>query len=558
MSSGQDSRAPRDRATRGHARLTRSLRGPLYYLGTVRGALATIGGFASAVGLVVAALLPELRSLGLAVLAVGAAALLVLVMASLVRPRNRVARRTQRYELVALVSVLALIGIVALFNYVVASSDVVADLTASEQYTLAPQTLEILTEQLDHPVEATAFVVDDANAVTPFEALTAERMVDYLRQFERRSDGRFSYRVVDPERFPDIAYAKDVTRWPSVVFENTASGVRQTVLGSSNPEQDFLTAVLVILGLGQKSVYVLDGYSGWDLTDQDDPDAAQALGFALRGLEGDSYRWGTLNLIEDPRIPDGASLVIAAAPDHDLGSEDGAALNAYLEQGGRLLALLEPDPPGSWRALIARWGIDALHGYVIDPESHVAGSEWVPLVGNEGVLATDIVPEAGTTFFPGLAPIWVVRSPQSMPTLVDLRPLALTTESSFASDAPERVRRLPTDLPGPFMVGAVARVRGAVDQPVPASAPITTVGVFGDADFISNRYFYAFSNSDLFLNTVNHMIGDEALISIRPKPTVFREMAMTPRELEVVRYIGWFLLPLLVALLGSAVWWVRR
>ena len=92
----------------------------------------------------------------------------------------------------------------------------------------------------------------------------------------------------------------------------------------------------------------------------------------------------------------------------------------------------------------------------------------------------------------------------------------------------------------------------------PASAPITTVGIFGDADFISNRYFYAFSNSDLFLNAVNHMIGDEALISIRPKPTVFREMAMNPRELEVVRYTGWFLLPLLVALLGCVVWWVRR
>lgn len=534
------------------------IRGPLTYLGTVRGALATIGAFASAVGLVVAALLPELRGLGLGILAGGAAALLVLTMAALLRPHNRVARRTQRYELLSLVSVLALVGIVALFNYVVVGSDVTADLTASEQYTLAPQTLDILTEQLDQRVEATAFVVDDAGATTPLQALIAERMVDYLRQFERRAGGRFSYRVVDPERFPDIAYAQDVTRWPSVVFENMASGARQTVAGTSNPEQDFLTALLIVLGLGQKSVYVLDGYSAWDQIPRNDTDATQALGFAVRGLEGDSYSVGALNLIEDPRIPDDASLIIAVAPEHDLGAEDGTVLNAYLEGGGRLLALLQPEPPGSWRALIRRWGIDALSGYVIDPDSHVAGSEWVPLVGNEGFPDTGIAPEASTTFFPSLAPLWVVRAPENMPTLVDLRPIALTSEGSFASDTPERVRRLPTDLPGPFMVGAIARVRGPVDQPVPASAPITTVGVFGDADFISNRYFYAFSNSDLFLNTVNHMIGDEALVSIRPKPTVFREMAMTPRELEVVRYIGWFLLPLLVVLLGSTVLWVRR
>ena len=544
--------SPRD------SRVPRGIPGPLAYLGTARGALVTVGIFASAVGLATVALLPELRGLGLGILASGAAALIFLAMATLMRPRHRVARRTQRYELLSIASVLALTGIVALFNYVVVTSDVVADLTASEQYTLAPQTLDILTERLDDPVEATAFIVDDSDALTPLEALTSERMLDYLHQFERRSAGQFSYQVIDPERFPDIAYGKDVTRWPSVVFENTMSGARQTVVDTSNPEQDFLTALLVVLGLGQKSVYVLDGYSAWDLTEQNNPDAPQALGFALRGLERDSYSVGILNLIEDPRTPDDASLIIAAAPDHDLGIEDGTALNAYLEGGGILLALLQPDPPDSWRALIARWGIDALGGYVIDPDSHVAGSESTPLISNEGYLAADVAGEASTTFFPGLAPLWVTRAPENMPTLVDLKPIAVTSESSFASETAERVRRLATDLRGPFMVGVIARVRGPVDQPVPASAPITTVGVFGDADFISNRYFYAFSNSDLFLNTVNHMTGDEALVSIRPKPTVFREMAMTPRELEVVRYIGWFLLPLLVALLGSVVWWVRR
>ena len=518
----------------------------------------TVGIFASAVGLATAALLPELRSLGLGIFASGAAALTFLAMATLMRPHHRVARRTQRYELASLVSVLALTGIVALFNYVIVQSDVVADLTASEQYTLAPQTLDILTERLDAPVEATAFIVDDSNAVTPLEALIAERMVDYLREFERRSGGRFSYQVIDPERFPDIAYSKEVTQWPSVVFENANAGTRQKVVATSNPEQEFLTALLVVLGLSQKSIYVLDGYSSWDLTDQNDPDAPQTLGFALRGLEGDSYNVGVLYLIEDPRIPDDASLIIAAAPDHELGLEDGTALNAYLEGGGRLLALLQPDLPGSWRALIARWGIDALEGYVIDPDSHVAGSEWVPLVGNDGYATTEVTSEASTTFFPSLAPLWVVRAPEDMPTLVDLKPIALTSENSFASDRIERVRRLSTDLGGPFMVGVIARVRGPVDRPVPASAPVTTVGVFGDADFVSNRYFYAFSNSDLFLNTVNHIAGDDALVSIRPKPTVFREMAMTPRELEIVRCIGWFLLPLLVALFGSAVWWVRR
>ena len=147
---------------------------------------------------------------------------------------------------------------------------------------------------------------------------------------------------------------------------------------------------------------------------------------------------------------------------------------------------------------------------------------------------TFLPPSASTTFFPSLAPALgssragehahvggTATSWRSRRRIVS-RP---TRSSAFGGCPPTSA--------GPFMVGVDCSCsRGPVDRPVPASAPITTVGVFGDADFTSNRYFYAFSNSDLFLNAVNHMIGDEALISIRPKPTVFREMAMTPRELE--------------------------
>jgi hypothetical protein len=33
---------------------------------------------------------------------------------------------------------------------------------------------------------------------------------------------------------------------------------------------------------------------------------------------------------------------------------------------------------------------------------------------------------------------------------------------------------------------------------------------------------------------------------------------MTPAEFNAIRYTGWLLLPLLVALVGTAVWWRRR
>ena len=525
-------------------------------LGSFRGIFTLAGPFAVIVGFLVALLFPELRQMGLSILALGAIAVLSLALAWLLRPHNRVARRRQRYGMTATVSVLAVVGIVSLVNLLAVNNNVLVDVTASRQYSLAPQTLNVLTERVQGQIEATAFIVEDQD---PLEAVTTDRMEEYLREFARQSGGSFSYRVVDPERFPDIANRSGVTQWPIVVFEEVGTGKRQSVPATANPEQDFLTALLVVSGLSQKTIYILDGYSPWEPSNLD-ADARHGFGFASRGLTGDGYAVRTLNLVQNPSVPDDAAAVVVAGPARDLGATDAAALNEYLEGGGRMLALLEPDPPRTWRDLIARWGIDVLDGYVIDLASHVAGTPATPLVGQGSYIATDVAPQMDLTFYPGLAPLWVIRPPEEMPSVLELKPLAVVSDRSFATEDPETPVPLAADVLGPFMVGLVVRAQGPVDQPTPSGAarPTTTLAVFGDTDFASNPNFLSFSNGDLFLNVMNYVTGDEALISVRPKPVVFREMAMTPREFNFVRYTGWFLLPLLVTIAGFIAWWRRR
>ena len=82
--------------------------------------------------------------------------------------------------------------------------------------------------------------------------------------------------------------------------------------------------------------------------------------------------------------------------------------------------------------------------------------------------------------------------------------------------------------------------------------------VFGDSDFATNRYFYSSSNSDFFLNSVNWLVGDIALANIRPKPIASRELVLTRNQFDFMRYSSWFLLPVLMALMGGFVWWRRR
>jgi hypothetical protein len=528
-------------------------------LGSVKGILGVAGPLAVVVGAVVVLVFPKLRGLGFSIFAFGGILLLVLVILWLLRPHNRVARRRQRYGGTASVAVVALVGIVALVNLIFVNNNVLVDMTASRQFSLAPQTLGVLADRLKEPVTATAFFIEPNDDQDPLEVLLTERMEQYLREFARRSGGNFSYRVVDPERYPDIANQKEVTRWPAVVFEDVANGKRQGVPATGNPEQDFLTAILVVSGLDRKAVYLLDGYSSWSLTNTG-ADTREAIGFATQGIGGDNYAVKSLNLLQQPEIPGDASAVVVVAPNREMGNAGAEALDAYLRRGGNLMVLLEPNPPQSWRDLIGRWGLDVLDGYVVDPASHVNGEPTTPLIEQDKYLAPAITPQMDVSFFPGLTPLGLLRPPEEMSGLVDLSVFAVVSDVSFATDDPERTSLAETDVVGSFIVGAMIEALGPVNEPLPAPGTTSpaTVAVFGDADFVSNRYFYAFSNGDLFLNVLNSMTGEEALVSVRPKPIVFREMAMTPQEFAFVRYTGWFFLPLLVAAAGTVVWWRRR
>ena len=86
----------------------------------------------------------------------------------------------------------------------------------------------------------------------------------------------------------------------------------------------------------------------------------------------------------------------------------------------------------------------------------------------------------------------------------------------------------------------------------------TNMVVIGDTDFASNQYIANAKNGDLLVNSVNWLAEDYELISIRPKLRSFRELVLTSRERDLVRWTGWLLMPSLVGLAGVYMWWRRR
>ncbi|MFQ5860379.1 MAG: GldG family protein, partial [Dehalococcoidia bacterium] len=519
----------------------------------VVGGLSTVLGAAGllavALGGLIFLLQEELRAYSYVLLALGGVLLLASLAISYRAVGATLAARQGRYGINTITMVLAFVGIVALGNFLAFSNTLRADLTATKQFSLAPQTLDILRD-LPEPVQATAFFVPGRAD----QRLLRQQVEDLLSEFTRRSD-RFSYRSIDPDVDPVTAQRYSVIQYPTVVFEGTNSGRIHLVANPPMQEQDFLTALLISTGVEQKTVYLLTGHGERNANDVDQ--GTQGFGYAVGGLQGDNYRVTTLNLRQAGEIPENAAAIIVAGPRRDMVEwevegevkREAELLHQYLRNGGRMVFLLDPGTPQSFRDLLEPWGIRAIDGTLMDIGSSVAGEPQTPLITRDR-YNTDvpILGDLDDTFFPASVALEPALEPDEdqLPETISFIALTQTTGASWLTQEPERTQFDPTrDLLGLFsnvvLVNAVAP-RG--EEPLRDSEGNflrASLVVFGDSDFATNKYFFAFSNGDFLLNAVNWLTGDVALISVRPKPQVFRELVLTRNELSFIRYSSWFL-----------------
>ena len=82
--------------------------------------------------------------------------------------------------------------------------------------------------------------------------------------------------------------------------------------------------------------------------------------------------------------------------------------------------------------------------------------------------------------------------------------------------------------------------------------------VFGDSDFASNELIEAYRNRDLFVNTVNWLMGDVEAISVRPNRSRASRFQLTQEQFGSIRSLSLFVLPEAIAVIGVIMWWARR
>ena len=579
-------------------------------LGTLQNVAAALGGlsttFASVgiislvLGLILLLFVSDLRAYGYITLIIGG----VLILASLTisfRTVKAVLRgRRGRYSTNTVVMIVAFVGIAAVVGFLAFENKHREDVTSNKQFSLFPRTEDILKD-LKEPIEVRAFFVPGRNPqeVALLELVRSE-VDDILHEFDVRS-GKFSYEFVDPVESPDTAQDFGVTPpFPSIVFRAEDSEKTHKITPTRFLEQDFVTALLIVTGKEQKRVYFVTGHDERRIEDFEP--GSEGYGFAHDAIRSENYFVSTLNLnlpgdqeiLQNDRQESRVNMLVVAGPRKDMLEGEAEILDDYMKNGGNVLFLLDPGTPPSFREFLARWGLVVGEGHILDAQSLGENNEITFL--RRGQYAESIPEEflnnvlqvfkvtnrLDTTYYPGLTslepldhesvfffpPIIKEQEEEEKATTTDdIIPtifgsaLAFTSGQSWLVNDLNRSEPREGDRRDVFFPAVAIRALAPVGEPPPtnlAEAKPASILVFGDSDFASNGWLFTPDNSDFFLNSINWLVGDLALIGIKPKPIAFRELVLLPNERNFMRYSSWFLLPGFMALLGGFVWWRRR
>lgn len=255
---------------------------------------------------------------------IGLAGYVILDMDAIVA--TLVGRRGQFAMITVGVSLLFVVVLVILYIVVDKLPVDPIDFTEERQYSLSPQTLDLLSN-LDEEVEAYGFFDPGSYYFDQAEI--------WMDLYVTHSNGMVSYEVIDPNREPGRATQLGMSRNNSVMFRQ-GDRVGTT---SAIDEQDLAGALLQALQGEPRVIYALSGHNERDLS-----------GFAERdyqtirtAMELENMTIQSLTLSEpNAAVPEDADAVLILGPMGQLSTHEVDALEAYLADGGAMMLLIDP------------------------------------------------------------------------------------------------------------------------------------------------------------------------------------------------------------------------
>ncbi|MGD2170744.1 MAG: GldG family protein [Gammaproteobacteria bacterium] len=445
-------------------------------------------------------------------------------------------RHRLQYRIQSGVFLLLFIGLLAVLAWASSRHAVSIDMSANQRNSLSPESAR-LVDEIEYPLKATLFVTPTNDARPLLEAL-----FERYRELQPLID----FESLNPDLNPDLLRANDIRYDGEVLLEYQGRSEKVSQVN----EASVSSAIQRLLRRGERWLVFLEGHA------ERNPYSEANHDFSLfaKQLASSGYTIETLNLTLGSGIPQNTDVLVLASPKVPLLPGEIEMLAEYIDRGGNLLWLADPEQASNGLELLTdRLGIDFLPGIVVDPNSKLMGldradfalvSEYPrhPVTQNLGSLS--LFPQAQALAYHG-GDEWHEQ-------------VLLSSDSrSWNETGPLRGEVVKGDdddeIQGPLELAlTLSRERENGDD-----AGEQRVAVVGDADFLANRYLGNGGNLEIGRNLVNWLSLDDGLISISPRPAPDTRLELDRTEQLAIALFFLILLPL--GLLGSGLRiWLRR
>ena len=482
----------------------------------------------------------------------------------------------QRRGEIALFS-LGVIAVLLVIGYLSTRFNWRYDLTQAGLYSLSEQTSTML-ERLQKPVHVTFFH-------DPLMKNTVE-----LYQLMADQTDQLTVEFHDPMLNPAQA------RLLGVQFAGTAlmRSEDRTLQIHGSSETDIANGILRVSQGAKQTVCFLDGHGEADpfsieahdhVEGTPDKNHSHGLGSqyvlherhgfakARHGLEALNYTVTKIALSQTSAQLDECTVLVIAGPKIALLSDEIKEIQDYLANGGNAFFMLEPFIKTGLEPLLQEFGIIADNTIVIDQASHYWADISAPAVTSYN--RHQVTRELPLTFYPG------VRSLSPTPKRVagtSVIPLVNSSTNSYGETNPQQANfdEDTDDSAGPKTLMVISNRRPltkddvTVNQLGPQTATDdkeeirntatarSRIAVVGDVDFATNSFFHFLGNGNLFLNTVNYLAAQENLIGIEPRTYDLPRLSVTNRHIKATFVLTVMLVPFILAIIGTVVWWKQR
>ena len=457
------------------------------------------------------------------------------------------------------------VGLVVAANFAAYRSNREFDLTQDQIFTLSPQTGQVL-EDLREGVHAFAFYPS-------FDASFALTQ-DTLERYKRAGHQHFTYNMVDPQSRPDLVEKYNITeRGPRIVVTLANAGTRHAEARAKEPsEQELTYAIMRVTGGPAKKIYFLTGHREPDINEGEAPEGYKQLSDAVaaEGYEpiildfARTFGTADVNINKDAApgalyVPNDAGALIIAGVRRPLQKPEVDAVEDYLARGGRVCAFIDPHTDSGLENLLRQWKIEAHSDVIIDtnPLNRLLGlGAAAPLIQPSGA-AHPVTRELN-------APV-VMMTARSLEVtaggLADVHAegLAQTGETAWGETQLGQdgtAARDDQDYAAPLTVAiAATKDTSTMHNKLLDEARLV---VFGDSDWVSNRYIGMQGNKDFVLNAIHWAAEQQDKITIRPRARAGSQLFLSGAQLSELKFVSMDILPMLIVAVGLGVVLVRR